>query len=292
MDVTYGRIPTHDGIELDFVRKGKGEEVLVVPSASWLGADLDPLSEQRTVVFYDLRGRGRSTAVHDESLLGLEHDVADLECLRAELGIERMHLLGWSYHGLLTARYALEHTDRVQRLVLVGPSAPKRSPHFEGFLDRFSRRIDLAALENLEAERRGGLARRDPAAFARLVHSLFFHAYVTDSKVLEHMRSDPAVEPNLDAERVNDQGRRTLEALGSYDFSETFEALDVPTLILHGTEDPVPLSGSELWAECLPHARLVELQNVGHMPWLEVPERFFGELESFLGGAQGIRRAA
>ncbi|MFQ5655182.1 MAG: hypothetical protein ACE5GW_10700, partial [Planctomycetota bacterium] len=47
------------------------------------------------------------------------------------------------------------------------------------------------------------------------------------------------VEPNLDADRVNDQGRRLLEKLGPYDWREEFRGHATPTLLLPGLEDPV-----------------------------------------------------
>ncbi len=61
------------------------------------------------------------------------------------------------------------------------------------------------------------------------------------------------------------------------------QGLSIPTLILHGDRDPVPLPGSVEWADTLSDARLVVLEGCGHMPWLEQRERFDAELEAFLG---------
>src|SRR6185295_3224866 len=100
---------------------GKPEVPLVVPNANWFGDLLAPLAAQRPLIFYDPRGRGRSSAVTDGRQLSLEADVADLEAIRRFFGLDRMALLGASYHAALTALYALEEPQRVERLLLVSP---------------------------------------------------------------------------------------------------------------------------------------------------------------------------
>lgn len=277
-----GRVPTDDGLELHYERRRRAGPVLVVPSASWLARDMDPLAPSHTTVFYDIRGRGRSSAIFDEDLLGLEKDVADLESLRRALGIERMSLLGWSYHGAIVARYARAHPERVERLVLVGPTAPAEDPWWMEFLERFGQRVKVDWLRELDDLRRQGLKDKDPARWSRTVHRVFFRAYVVDPAVLERMRSDPSVEPNLDADRVNDQGRRVLEKLGDYDWREDFGDVRVPALLLHGLEDPVAPGGTEEWHRILAGSRLELWEGVAHMPWLEVPGRFFSTVNAFL----------
>ena len=279
-----GTIPTADGLELHYERRGEGGEPLVVPSASWLARDMEELAPERTVVFYDIRGRGRSSVIHDDELLGLEHDVEDLETLRTHLGFERMALLGWSYHGALAARYALSRPECVERMVLVGPTAPVESPFWFDFLENFGRRCRTEWLRELEEHRRDGLKESDPLRWSRAVHRVFFLTYVADPSSLERMRSCPSVEPNLDADRVNDQGRRLLEKLGDYDWRGEFGDLAVPTLLIHGTADPVALDGTREWERILPDARLLVWEEVGHMPWIEAPERFFRAANVFLGG--------
>ena len=277
-----GHVPVADGLHLWYELRGNGPEVLVVPSASWLARDLDPLIEGRTVLFYDVRGRGRSAAIRDDALLGVHKDVTDLERLRVALGLERFDLLGWSYHGAIAARYTLAHRERVRRVVLVGPTAPCRDPYFDDFLGRFASKVDLDGLQALDDQRRAGLKERDPLAWCRAVHRLYFLAYVADPKSLERMQSSPCVLPNLDPDHVNNQGRRAIEVLGAYDWRAEFRGLDTPILILHGAQDPVPVEGSQEWVRVLSNARLVVWDDVSHMPWLEAPERFFDTLEAFL----------
>ena len=96
------------------------------------------------------------------------------------------------------------------------------------------------------------------------------------------MKSSPCVQPNLDPEAVNKQMLRIIEAMGDYDWRQEMKGLAVPTLILHGDRDPVPLQGSHDWTEVLANVRLTVLEGCGHLPWIEQPDRFFPEVEAFL----------
>jgi proline iminopeptidase len=282
-----GRIRAGDGVELFYRRAGHaggGRRALVAPSASWLGWDLDELAAERVLISYDLRGRGRSSAVDDQRALGIEQDVGDLRALCAGLDLERVDLFGWSYHALVAVRFALARPAAVGRLVLVGPSAPVHSPYYETFLDRFGRRLDAHGLKGLDELRRRGTKASDPLRWSQAVHQLFLRAYVADPACLARMRSAPWVEPNLDPDRVNNLGRRVLEKLGRYDWRAELARLAAPVLLVHGSEDPVDPAGSEEWLRALPAARLLSMDGVGHMPWLERPAEFFPAVSAFLDG--------
>ncbi len=61
--------------------------------------------------------------------------------------------------------------------------------------------------------------------------------------------------------------------------------MQVPTLIIHGSDDAIPLASSEEWAATLPNARLLVIQECGHFPFLEAPDVFFPAVERFVAGS-------
>ena len=69
------------------------------------------------VIFYDQLGCGRSDLARNVSEYSIDRDVEDLEMLRRALGLERVHLIGSSYGGLLAIAYALAHPAPVHTLV-------------------------------------------------------------------------------------------------------------------------------------------------------------------------------
>jgi proline iminopeptidase len=109
------------------------------------------------VVLLDQRGAGRSTPSASDpatSLAPITTDamVADLERLRAHLGVERWLVLGTSWGSTLALAYAARHRERVQALVLAPATMTRRSEidwlyrgvgrHFPAAYERFRAGID------------------------------------------------------------------------------------------------------------------------------------------------------
>jgi len=73
------------------------------------------------------------------------------------------------------------------------------------------------------------------------------------------------------------------------DVTQVLPVIDVPTLVLHRTDDVIPVHYGRYLAEHVPGARFVELAGNDHMPWLGDSDAVLDEVEQFLTGA---RRAA
>jgi pimeloyl-ACP methyl ester carboxylesterase len=70
-----------------------------------------------------------------------------------------------------------------------------------------------------------------------------------------------------------------------WDYTERARLVSAPVLTIHGTADPnAAVEGGRAWAAMLPNARLVEIEGVGHAPWLEAPGEFFAKVDAFLRG--------
>ena len=104
-------------------REGEGEPLLLLaggPANSHLTFHpaFSALADEYEVIYVDYRGRGRSDPVTDYRTITFQRDVADIEALRDALGLERMHVYGFSYGGMVAQAYALAHPDRVVSLIL------------------------------------------------------------------------------------------------------------------------------------------------------------------------------
>ena len=114
------------GVSLFERRIGAGPEVIVLhggPGAhhDYLLPGMDALATGRTLVYYDQRGGGRSAVARDVPV-GWREQVADLEALRDVWGLDQLHLLGYSWGGLLAMLYAVTYPARVASLALVSPA--------------------------------------------------------------------------------------------------------------------------------------------------------------------------
>ena len=173
----WDTLPVAGGVEIAYRVVGHGEPTVVVPAGTIVG-DVEPLAARHRVVLYDPRGRGRSTRYGPELAVSLEHDLADLEALRAALGLERIALLGISYYGAFVALYAAERPERVERLVMAGPMAPSAESFAGGWepeAEAEKAAADAAAEAELAALRAEGLEAADPAAYCRA----YYRAYAS-----------------------------------------------------------------------------------------------------------------
>ena len=273
-----GVVPVR-GVELFVRRVGEGAPTVVLhggPGAhhDYLLPGFDALADGRELVYYDQRGGGRSPAPRDVAVGWREH-VADLEAIRLSLGLELLVLLGYSWGGLLALLYYLEHPDRVERLALVSPASITVQYRRE-FDRRFAARMAAPEIiQAREALRESGLRERDPAAYQRRAFELSVAGYFRDFTAVK----------NLTAFRVTGRTQQAVwDSLGEYDLrnrlQETVSRFPLPSLVLHGTFDPIPIEGSRELASLL-HAGFVEL-SVGHCPHVEATEPFIRAVDNFL----------
>ena len=67
------------------------------------------------------------------------------------------------------------------------------------------------------------------------------------------------------------------------DSTPTLAQIDVPTLVIHGEEDQIiPLAEAEAMFEAIEGSEMVVLENAGHLPNLEQPEKFNEAVADFI----------
>ncbi len=264
------------GVSLYERRAGRGPEVVVLhggPGAhhDYLLPGFDRLAAGRTLVYYDQRGGGRSP-VPREVPVGWREQVADLESLRGLWGLDRLTLAGYSWGGLLSLLYALEHPERVERLALVSCA-----PVWRGARAEFERRLaERNAAPEIQAARRevqeAGRGTLGDEPYRRRMFELSVAGYFHD------WRRAAGLTPFRVTGRTSDA---VWESLGDYDLRPRLSGLAVPALVVHGEEDPIPLETARILAGLL-GAPLHPIPECGHVPYVEAPEEFTRALDRFL----------
>jgi proline iminopeptidase len=238
------------------------------PGAShdYLRPQLDALAGPgRRLLYYDQRGSGRSPLPAGWAAGGIAEHLADLRAVLAAVSTGRpVALIGYSWGGLLALHHALDAPETLDRLLLVAPAPP----HHQA---RELMRVRLRAAAERQEVRDfvAGLDRSDRRQrFAGAVAGYFFDP-----------RKALLLTPFVVRERAE---RGVWDSLSGYDLRPRLPALAVPTCILHGVEDPVPIEGAREIAGLAPRAELVELPGCGHSPYVEVPEIFTTRARAFL----------
>jgi proline iminopeptidase len=287
MRSSEGYVFVRPGLHLFSRVIGDGPEVVLVPNANWLAELLLPLAERRTLIFFDPRSRGRSSAVTDPRQLGLEEDLADLEAVRRFYGVDRAALIGHSYHAAVTALYALENPRRVDRMLLVCPITPRRPGEWEQETPTVEELVQPPGIPRLDEMRQAGLDRDDPVAYCRAwFHSFLLPAQMGDLTAAPRFPVDDIASfPNeWPPHALSIYFDHILPKMGSWDFRSRLAELDLPVLVLQGTEDLVPLQASRDWAASCAGGRFLAIEGAGHHPYIERPQEFFPAAEAFLSG--------
>jgi proline-specific peptidase len=224
---------------------------------------LVPLADQRQVVYYDQLGSGESSRPDDPSLWTVETFVEQLQSVRDELGLERIHLFGSSWGGMLALEYIFTRPPGVESLIL--NSTPTSAPRWA-----------------VEAERL--YAALPPALEDKAAEEEFKRRYIC--------RLEP--EPAVLVESRKTWNRQVYESmwgpseftvtgtLKDWDVIDRLGEIDVPTLITSGLHDECTPTLVEPLHEGIRGSEWVLLEESSHTPYLEEPERYLATVRGFL----------
>jgi pimeloyl-ACP methyl ester carboxylesterase len=254
-----------DGYHLHWDETGSGSPVLLImgavySSAMWYPA-LPALSAQHRLISFDNRGTGQSTWTAPASIADMAGDA--LAVLDAA-GVEQAHVYGISLGGVLALELAMAVPDRVRSLVL-GCSC---------ILTADKPRAPIQVNDALRAATRRNLADS----------TLYGSACPAEARARNHQAilDDVAAPEALVAQQ---------DALRAYDADLAAVArLTMPTLVLHGTEDPVvPVDWGRELAAVLPDSRLVVYEGCGHNYLVEVGDQANREVLDFLAAVEAAQ---
>lgn len=223
------------------------------------------------VIGFDQRGVGRSTPPPIASF-GLEHHVDDVEVLRRGQSVDRIHLLGHSWGGLVAMGYAAKYPAHVASLVLVDSVAPTRTL-WRAAQERFSAREKTLVAEGLVPALLP--PPNGPDCSPRMLAML--PVYYADPR-------HPATKDLGGSRCHTGVFEITMLATGDWDFFPTLRALpaDVDTLVVQGAADPFGTEPADAIAGAAPRASKVILPACGHLPWEECQAPFFAAVRAFL----------
>ena len=245
-----------NGVELEYETMGRaGDPVMLLIMG--LGAQLidwpDELcaglaGEGYLVVRYDNRDAGLSSGVEVSYVMA--DLAADAVGLLDALGVERAHLVGASMGGMIAQQVAIDHPDRVRSLCSIMSTTGDRS------VGQSTPAATAVLLRPPATSRDEAIA--GSIAAARLLGSIGFDASDDALRRRAERKYDRAYRP--------DGTQRQLAAVyASPDRTGALSKVTVPTVVLHGTLDPlIDISGGRATADAIPGAEFVALPGVGH----------------------------
>jgi proline-specific peptidase len=246
---------------------------------------LDPLAELahdgRDVVFYDQVGCGDSTHPHDPSLWSVDLFVDELDIVRAGLGLDRVHVLGQSWGGMLALDYAIRKPAGLASLVLAD-TAPSMAQWVTE-----TARLRAGLPENVqrtlaEHEAAGTI---DSPEYAEAMMAFYAeHVCRLDpwpdcvERAFAALEEDPEVYYTM-------WGPNEFTCTGSlktWDVRDRLGEIDVPTLVICGRHDEATPAIAQTLVDGIPGAELHIFEHSSHLPHAEEPEAFRAVVDDFL----------
>jgi len=245
---------------------------------------LEDLADRRRVIFYDQLGCGKSDRPGDTSLWTVPHFVEELRIVRDSLGLERLHLFGSSWGGMLAMQYVLDHQPALESLILCG--SPASIPRWiEGCSE---------LLAELPASEREILARHEASGFTACPEYqgalvTFYRRHVCRLDPWPEGLERSFLEIGADVyETMN--GPSEFTVIGNFkdwDVLERLGDIRVPTLILSGRYDEARPDHMEEIHQRIAGSELTIFEDASHLCFYEQREAFMARMNEFLTATEG-----
>lgn len=258
-----------NGINIDYKVEGQGEPLIMISGA---GANKSAWRYQTRVfkkhyraITFDHRGVGKSDKPAGPYNFKTMAD--DTIGLMDHLNIEKAHVIGMSAGGMIAQELAINHPERVNKLVLACTFA--RRDETSGF----SSEVENAIKTYKESSHDKASQRRLAGVFMDLqINKWSYRIFILPlfKIAIRFMPTGTGVEAQF-------------EAVGAHDAVDRLGMIKAPTLVITGTEDRVikPIS-SEVIASLVPNAKLVKVSGGGHSFPIEMSGEFNREVLNFL----------
>ena len=238
---------------------------------------LATLGDGFELVFYDQRGGGRSKT-DDPTPITVQTHVDDFAAVSAELDLRGAALAGYSWGALLAMHVAVAARDSGSQLTLPpwlmlispAPFLPDDRAEFDAELQR--RQLAPGVADLRLALQNSGLRAHDPDAYRQRAFELSVAGYF----------AHPERSTNLTPFRVTGRVMQsTWASVNGPALLTRLPSVRLPTLVVHGDRDPIPLHSARTTANSLGGA-LVVLEDCGHVPYVEQPAALQAALADFV----------
>lgn len=291
---TEGRIP-FKGHSTWYTIVGEGEEPGKLPLLLLHGGPggahdyMESMGELarggRRVIMYDQLGCGKSPVPSNPDMWTVELFVEEVDVVRQALGLERLHILGQSWGGMLGMEYALTQPDGVESMVIC--DSPARMDLWVEEANRLRAELPPDVQATLLAHEQAGTT-DDPAYEEACL--VFYNRHVCRVPWSESVTRSFAQMPNEVYMTMNGPSEfHCIGTLRTWDVTPRLGEITIPTLVISGRYDEATPRISQEVSDGIPGSEWVLFEESSHMPHEEEPERFRQVVGDFLAQREAAR---
>jgi 3-oxoadipate enol-lactonase len=251
-----------NGAQIAYATHGTGEQPLVLLHGAYLNhgqwqPQIAALAAHYRVIIPDLRGHGQSGRSGQPFTVRQFAD--DIAALLRKIAMSPTIICGHSLGGMVAQSLAFDHPALVRKLILAETSYGTRATRLEAVLTDLVTPLLLLAPVAPQAR-----------YFARALGERSPHA----RSYLRRTVAAYAAEPET--------YRAIWRAVVGFASRERIAAIQVPTLVLAGTENPQTHAQARTLARTIPNARLEFVAGAGHLLNWDAPEAFTDAVLRFI----------
>jgi L-proline amide hydrolase len=236
----------------------------------------------RRVIFYDQLGCGRSSIPESKpEMWTIQLYIDELNALRGTLGLDRIHLLGQSWGGMLAMEYALTQPQGLESLIVA--SSPASMIQWVEEANRLRADLPPDVQQTLLHHEEAGTVESPEYKAAT---DVFYARHVCRVNPQPEFvqRSFAAIDRNPEVYyTMNGPSEFHVRGtLKNWDIIPRLGEIRVPTLVTSGRHDEATPLISKTVHDGIPDSRWVIFEESSHMAHAEEPERYMQVLDGFL----------
>ncbi|MBW0019630.1 MAG: proline iminopeptidase-family hydrolase [Mycobacterium sp.] len=276
-NVWFERVGDGPGLPLLAVHGGPGLPHNYIRS-------LERLADEREVIFWDQLGCGKSECPSNARLWTMQRSVAELDAVVKALDLNRFHIFGNSWGGMLAQQYVLDVTSGAVSLTISNSTAS--IPQFSAHVTQLKSELDPATQSAIDRHEAAGTTHAaDYQAAVRTWNETYLcRVHPWPGELEDAFR-------NMGAEifetMFGPSDFRIVGTIRDWDVVERLAEITLPTLLLAGRYDECSPDHMQDMHRRIAGSRFELFESSAHMPFLEEPERFDRVMREFLRRADG-----
>lgn len=299
LPITEGHIPFH-GYQTWYRVVGEREKpdafpLLVLHGGPGATHDyLEPLEAMaetgRRVIFYDQLGCGKSATPSNPSMWTVDLYVEEVDAVRRALGLERVHVLGQSWGGMLGMEYALTQPDGLVSLTIA--DSPASMTQWVDEANRLRAELPPEVQQTLLAHEAAGTT--DDPAYEQAM-TVFYQRHVCRvnpmPECVTRAFANIAANPEVYHTMNGPSEFYVVGTLKEWDIVDRLGEIHVPTLVISGRYDEATPAIAQTVHAGIPGSEWVLFEHSSHMPHVEETARFMQVLDAFLSRVEATATA-
>jgi proline iminopeptidase len=242
-------------------------------------SSLERLANEREVIFWDQLGCGNSERPSNVGLWTIERSVAEMDAVVQTLGLNRFHVFGNSWGGMLAQQYVLDVTSGAVSLTISNSIAS--IPQFSEIVARLKAELDPATQSAIDRHEAAGTtySTEYQAAIRTWNETYLCRVRPWPNELQEAYRGMGA---EIFETMFGPSDFRIVGTIRSWDVLDRLPEIALPTLVLAGRFDEC--APEHMWEmhQRIAGSRFELFESTAHMPFIEEPHRFDQVMRDFL----------